>query len=406
MGRKRGTSAGRPRGMPTLERALRAMAFPLALACLCGAAGPAHAQGALSALQTDVDQIVRHARPSVVTVFAQRTIVDTHPLPGQPARRLHTRVGSGVAVEESAIITTASVVLGAERLLVRTDNGLQVDAQLVAMDPVFNVALLRVPDLKLPVLRFAARAAQIGDWVIVLGTSYGAQPTQSVGTINYTYREPRLSKLQLTNTVYPGNSGGAALNAHGELLGLVEGELGSPDFGTATGPDAERRPGGMSFVIPSDMVRPVYVQMAREGRVRHGWLGVSTRAASVMSESEPGARVPIGATVESVVPGGPAARAGVRKGDLIVAFEGERVEYPEQLGRWVTASRPGSAVSLVWVRNDDEVAGRATLGESPTSMPEWALAGSGGDNGDRVVELQRRIKALNREVERLRDRPR
>jgi serine protease Do len=362
------------------------------------------AQGTLSALQTDVDQIARRARPAVVAVLAQRMVTYPRPLPGQASRRLHTRVGSGVAVEESGILTTASVVLGAERILVRTGNDLQVEAQVAGVDPVFNVALLRVPDLKLPVVRFASRPAQVGDWVIALGTSFRAQPTQSVGNIAYAYREPRTSKLQLTNTVYPGNSGGAALNARGELLGLVEGELGSPDV-VGSGPDAERRPGGMSFVLPAEVVRPVYEALAREGRVRHGWLGVSTHAASVMSESEPGARVPLGALVEGVVNGGPASRVGLRKGDLIVAFEGERVEYPEQLARWVAASRPGSAIALVWVRNDDEMSGRATLAESPTSMPEWALGNrDGAEPDDRVADLQRRIKQLNRELERIKHR--
>src|SRR5438105_4626512 len=240
-----------------MRRAPVVLALAALLAAGAGAPRPLRAQGALSALQTDVDQIARRARPAVVTVLAQRTITYARPLPGQAARRLHTRVGTGVAVEESGVLTTASVVIGAERVLVRTANGLQVEATVAGMDPVFNVALLRVPDLRLPVVRFASKPGQVGDWVIALGTSFRAQPTQSVGNIAYAYSEPRTAKFQLTNTVYPGNSGGAALNAHGELLGLIEGELGSPDAG-GSGPDAEHRPGGMSFVLPADMVRPVY----------------------------------------------------------------------------------------------------------------------------------------------------
>lgn len=378
----------------------------LILACLLAAlpaAQPTHAQGALSALQTDVDQIASRARPSVVTVFAQRMVTHRNPLPGQPSRRLHTRVGSGVAVQENVILTTASVVLGAERVLVRAKNGVQVEARIAGLDPIFNLAIVRVPGLKLPPLRFSMRPAQVGDWVIALGTSYRAQPTQSVGNIAYLHREPHTRLLQLTNTVYPGNSGGAALNARGELVGIVQGELGSPDLGGG-GAAAERRPGGMSFVLPAENVRPVYEGLAREGRVRHGYLGVSTRAANVPSDSDR-ALVPLGALVESVVAGGPAERAGLRKGDLIVAYDGERVEYPEQLARWVATTRPGSAAMLVWVRNELEKSGRVVLGESPSALPEWALASTpptaAATGGAKISDLERQIRVLNEELQRL-----
>jgi len=238
------------------------------------------------------------------------------------------------------------------------------------MDLVFNVALLRVPDLRLPWLRPAGRAAQLGDRVIAVGTSYRAQSTQSVGTVEYVYREPRTSLLQLTNIVYPGNSGGAALNTQGELVGIVQGELGSPD----TGGGAERRPSGMSFVMPIQQVWPVYESLKRDGRMRHGHLGVSTRAEVVRSEID-NAEVALGARVESVQAGGPAARAGLGPQDLIVGFERERVEYPEQLARWVAETPPGTAVALVWVHGDERRSGRVSLTESRESLPAWALGG-------------------------------
>jgi S1-C subfamily serine protease len=243
----------------------------------------------------------------------------------------------------------------------------------------------------------------VGDWVIALGTSFRAQPTQSVGTIAYFYREPHVPLLQLTNTVYPGNSGGAALNPRGELVGIVQGELGAPDFDTH-GPDAERRPGGMSLVLPAETVRPVYESLRRDGRIPHGYLGVTTRAASVESDTH-GDRVPLGAMVEGVTANGPAQHTGLRRGDLIVAFDGERVEYPEQLARWVAATRPGSAVEVVWVRNELRRTGRVVLSENPQLFPQWAFGGTVNDAGDpsltRIDMLERRIRELNRELGRL-----
>ncbi len=335
----------------------------------------ARPQAAPSAPPDGVEAIANQAARSVVTVSAQRTEPRSRPRPARSAPRVYTSVGSGVAVEENVILTTASVVLGSERIVVRTANGLEAEAQLAGMDLIFNVAMLRVPDLQIPWLKPAAVPAQLGDRVIVVGTSYRAQSTQSVGMVEFVYREPRTSLLQLTNIVYPGNSGGAALNPRGELVGIVQGELGAPDPGI--GGTADRRPGGSSIVMPIRQVWPVYESLKRDGRMHHGYLGVSTRAEAVRSEID-SAVVALGARVESVQAGGPAERVGLRPRDLIVGFESERVEYPEQLARWVAETPPGTAVTLVWVHGDERRSGRVALAESRDSLPAWALGGLRG----------------------------
>jgi S1-C subfamily serine protease len=318
-----------------------------------------------------VDQVARQASRSVVAISVQRMETRSKVRPGEPAVRIHTRVGSGVAIDESSILTTASVVVGAEHIFVRTYNGLQVEAQLRGLDLVFNIAVLNVPDLRLPWLRIAGSPAQLGDRVIAIGTTYNAKSTQSVGTVEYVYREPRTSLLQLTNMVQPGNSGGAALNIRGELIGIIQGELGSPEIGSFGG-GGERRPSGMSFVMPVRELQAVYESLVRQGRMPHGYLGVSTREEIVTSDVD-NAEIGLGARVESVLPGGPAERAGLRRGDLIVGFDTDRVEYPEQLARWVAETSPGTPVNLVWVRGEARRSGRTALGESPDSLPAWAL---------------------------------
>ena len=202
-----------------------ALAALLAPAFLALTPLPARAQGTLSAIEEDVERIARRARPCVLTVIAQRS---TPAKPGSPRRTLN-RVGSGVAVTTNGVLTTASVVLGAEHVYVVTDNHLQVEARVVGMDPVRNLALLRAEDLELSSLPLANKPSESGDWVIAMGNSYGGSPTQSVGTVALRFDEPGTSLLQLTNEVHPGNSGGAALNSRGELLGLVQGELGAPE---------------------------------------------------------------------------------------------------------------------------------------------------------------------------------
>jgi serine protease Do len=393
-----------------LVRPLRPLTAVAAVATL-GALLPlaAESQGTLSQLQTDMDQIARHGRPSVVTVLSRRTL--TH---GSGRRaglpRVQTRVGSGVAVAPNEILTTASVVQGAEQLSIRTDNGLTSRAQIVGVDPIYNLALLRVTDVLLPPMRMSTeREVHPGDWVITLGTSFRMQPTQSMGNVAYVLAEPRFSRLQLTNAAYPGNSGGAALNARGELVGIVQGELVQSSYAERTD---QPRPGGMTFVLSLENVKRVYESLRREGRVAYGYLGVSTSGASIEALSEEGARVAIGAMVERVEPGSPAARAGLRVSDLIVAFDGERVEYSEQLARWVAATRPGTEIELVWVRGDEPRSARFAMGASPHQTPPWARgqttapatsasAAASGSTAERITDLERQVIRLNREITHL-----
>ena len=405
---------GRPRARPqsASARSLPLVGLLVLTTALAFApAGPVRAQATLSAIEADVDQIARQARPSIVTVIAQHMVVTKHPRGNVPERRPHSRVGSGVAVDRSVIVTTASVVLGAEKIVVVTDNGLEVEGRLAGLDVIHNVAIIDVDDLELTPLAFSKRAAEPGDWVITLGSSYRAAPTQSVGNISYRYREPHSSLLQLTNPVYPGNSGGSALNSHGELVGLVQGELGPPQ-GPGAGTDDYRRPAVMSFVQPAEDVVPVIASLRRDGRAHLGFMGVSTRASWIDSESDPDERVALGASVEAIQPGGPAAKLGLRKGDLIVAYDGERVEYPEQLARWVATTAPGTIVHVVWVRDEMRREGRTTLSESPTPIPSWvqvsqatAPAASAptatAASSPRVADLEARVRRLNRQIERL-----
>jgi len=381
------------RGVRVSGAVARALLVTTLLASLLAPA--VRAQSTLSAIEEDVERIAQRARPCVVTVIAQHA---TPAHAGQSGRVL-ARVGSGVAVSTNGVLTTASVVLGAVRVFVVTDNHLQVEAKVVGMDPVRNLALLRPEGLELASLPLANKPGASGDWVIAMGNSYRGSPTQSVGTVALRFDEPGTSLLQLTNEVHPGNSGGAALNSRGELLGLVQGELGAPEA-PGQRERAERRPGGMSFAIPIDDIVPFLDGLAKFGRVRHGSFGVSARGAFV-NGADPSERIPIGALVEAVQPGGAAARLGLKKGDLIVAFNGERVEYPEQLARWVAVAGPGADISLVWVRDEIKQEGHTKLDEAPSPIPSWmrvdaspALSGGAGPGGLPAEPASRERRAM------------
>jgi serine protease Do len=389
-----------------MSRGLRSAAGCAAAFALFVALAPgAWAQGTLSALETDVDVILATTRPSVVTVVSVNAPegVRTETPPS-------TRIGTGIAVSESEILTTASVVDHATQIWVRTSNRLQFRALVVGADPISNVALLQVPGVKLPAVVFAsARPARVGDWVITVGTARDIhdRSAHSLGTVAFRHRDPRLPLTQLTNVVYPGFSGAAVVSARGELVGMLQGEL-DPASQADLLP-GERVPPGVSFMLAVEELRPIYLQLHREHRVHYGYLGVGTRAVRVESLSKKGASVPIGVQVVDVAAGSPAARVGLRRGDLIVAFEGVQVEDPMQLGRWVTASPPGSAVRLVWVRDELRHEGRPVLTESQAPVPAWAnsaplaaASAGGGSPVTRIADLERRIERMNRELARLR----
>lgn len=387
---------------PSSVRPGRALAAVLAVAFLTAALpGPvareARAQGGLSALRIDVDAVTRTARGAVVTVSAERMLVPRGSSKTPVRPRPHTRVGTGVAVAEDEVLTTASVVSGATRIVLTASNGLQSEAEIAGLDEVFNIALLKVRSMRLPPLRYAEnRPAEIGDWVIALGRSYGMKTTQSVGYVSMRYREPHSSLLQTTNTVYPGNSGGAALDAEGRLVGLILGELANRDAYRLE--FDEHNPASVTFVVPAEVVRAVHLELREKGRVPHGYLGVSTMAANVPSDTRPGTTVPIGARVVRVTAGGPGERAGLKAGDLIVGYGEERVEFPAQLARWVSTSRPGTTMRLVWVRDELQHTGRVTLTESPYAAPQWSSRADDPAEKKRIAELERRIEELNREL--------
>jgi serine protease Do len=223
--------------------------------------------------------------------------------------------------------------------------------------------------------------------------------------VAWLHGDPRYSLVQVTNAVYPGYSGAAAVNARGLLVGIVQGELGSPE--TLLGADgSERRGGGAGIVIPVETLAPVLRRLQAEGRVRYGFLGVQTRSLSIESLSEQGEQVPLGALVENVVRGSPAAAGGLRSGDLIVAFEGDRVEYPGQLARWVAGTDPGTSVELVWVRDEVRQSARFTLIEAPPGTatlagPAPRAQAQGPAVADKIQELEQQILRLSHELEQL-----
>jgi len=384
-------------GLLTLAAALAAGRAPQAGA----AAAPGGAQATLAAPAAELDPVIRRVRRSVVRVLAVHPRIEPEDAAaGVPARR-RAQVASGVVVDDQGhLVTTARAVAGCIAIQIRTSDGREVAGNLLGLDPVTDLALVRIPPGLVPPLPLApASAVRVGARVITVAQSYGSLPTQDVGRITWRYDEPRASLIQLSNVIYPGNSGGAAVDERGRLLGVVIGGLGEIEAADSLAASASAR--GNTFAVPAGDLRELVDEMRRFGGVRRGFLGVSIQQGLIEDPEHPGAPAALGVQVSEVVAGGPAWQAGLRAGDLVVAVDGAQVNSPDELMRRITTMSPGSAAELLWLRGDAEHRARVRLGATPDSVIAATLESARAPGGARRQEIEGEMQRLQRELQRL-----
>lgn len=357
-----------------------AIVFGLVLAtpvALSFAAERALAIPAPREVQRSFDAVCDRARPSVVTVVGLRTHaslrVDRDGRP-RPART----IASGVVIDARGhVLTTASAVRECDGVLVRLADGRSLEAVLLGFDDASDVALLELPIRSVPHARLAPDGAtELGDWVAAVAQPARGMPAQSLGTVRRRYDQPMGSLLMVTNAVYPGYGGGALLNRRGEVAGLIIGraDAAPEDWAEAPEPGAEA-----SFAVASEDLRTLLDHLERYGRVRRGFLGVRMAQGEVVDAQHPDDPFKIGVRVQEVVAGSPAERAGLRAGDLIVGWNGETLQSPEDLMRRVEGCAPGTLGRLVWVRDENRYDGSILIEVKPDdellASPEVAPQG-------------------------------
>ena len=324
--------------------------------------------------------VVDRVAPAVVTIHSARRVraPRQHPffddprfrdffgLPRSPDSQ-QPRVqglGSGVIVTaDGYILTNHHVIDGAEEITVVLTDERRFAAKLIGSDPPSDLAVLKIDQSNLPVLNMGdSDRARVGDIVLAIGNPLGLEQTVTAGIVSAKGRSTGLSDgsfedfIQTDAPINQGNSGGALINAaSGDLIG-INSQILSPTGGNI----------GIGFAIPVNMARNVMDQLIRSGRVRRGSLGVTIQPLTPEAISQLGLQNARGALVNSVIPGGAAARAGVRGGDVITAFNGNQVQDPNALRNAVAGTAPGSEVTLtIWRdRRNEQV--RVTLGELNT----------------------------------------
>ncbi len=257
-------------------------------------------------------------------------------------------LGSGFIIDKDGyIVTNNHVVAGAEEIKVKLADGREFKAKVIGRDEKTDLALLKISSLfkNLPVLPLGdSDKMRVGDWVIAVGNPFGLGHTVTQGIISATGRVigsgPYDDFLQTDAPINPGNSGGPLIDLKGEVIGINSAII-------ATGQ-------GIGFAIPSNIAKNVTSQLREKGKVIRGWIGVTIQSVTPEIAQSFKLKEPHGALVADVVPGGPADKAGIKRGDIIVSFNGKDIKTSNDLP-WLVAETPvGKIVDIKVIRSGQE----------------------------------------------------
>ena len=304
---------------------------------------------------------VDHSAPSVANVFTKRLVPDEASPSARTRFRVSTNFASAVIIDpEGYLVTNYHVVAEAAEVRVQLSDGRFADADLIGVDPETDLALLKVDVAPLPAIAFGSSAGlRIGDVVLAIGNPYGLTASVTQGIVSATGRgQLKLvtfeNFIQTDAAINAGNSGGALVNARGELVGINTAVL-AQDPGTE----------GIGFAIPVDLVRGVVEQIKQHGRVIRGWLGITPDDLTSKERASFGLDDNSGIYLSSVYAGGPAERAGLARGDIILTINGEPIVSQRQALLIAAGMNPGEAVDVAVLRDGERFSTTLVAGERP-----------------------------------------
>lgn len=335
-------------------------------------------------------QIVKNASPAVVNIdveaMSKRSAL---PIPfqddpffkrffGDEFQKFSRSVpmkgrGSGFIVsKDGQILTNNHVVEGADKITVTLADGKTYEAQVLGKDPTFDLAVIKIkPETDLAVLELGdSEGIEVGEWVVAIGNPFGFEHTVTVGVISAKNRSIHAQDinfdgfLQTDAAINPGNSGGPLLDMDGKVVGI----------NTAIVPYAQ----GLGFAIPVDMAKQIMNDLVTYGKVKRGWLGISVQNLTKEFADAYGIKEESGIVVGDVFPDSAAERAGLQRGDVVVAVGGETVKDVQWFVNKVRSLAPGAEVKLQVVRGGKSLTLTAKLNEIPDS--EGSVASSSGQS--------------------------
>jgi serine protease Do len=349
-------------------------------------------------------ELITRLKPSVVNI-STTSLVKANPFPfgrgndpfeeffkrffeDMPQREFRQRgLGSGFIISEDGyVVTNNHVIEKATDIDVILENGKKYRAEIVGKDPKTDVALLKIkPDYKLPAVKFGdSTNLQIGEWVIAIGNPFGLGHTVTTGIVSAKGRSLGLGAyddfIQTDAAINPGNSGGPLFNLKGEVVGVNTAIIAGGQ--------------GIGFAIPIDMVKYLVEQLKTRGKVVRGWLGVLVQQITPEIGESLGIKDAKGALVSDVTPGGPADKAGIRRGDVIVEFNGNEIGEMQDLPKMVARYSPKDRARVKIIRNGKEETLWVTVGEMPDDLTASVKTGEDMEKnlGLTVQEINPRVK--------------
>lgn len=309
--------------------------------------------------------LVERVQPAVVNIYTEQVVarqqVRIDPIYGPYAvTRPHraTSLGSGFIVDnEGYILTNTHVIKGAQSIKVSTADGREMPASVVGTDPMTDIALIRVEPFEgmTHLVLGDADQVRVGDWLMAVGNPFGLQSTVTVGILSARGRRNvpiggdirYVDFLQTDASINPGNSGGPLIAMDGTVIGI----------NTAINSEGQ----GIGFAVPINMARSVLKDLRDTGRVSRSWIGVQLRPMPNNGEG----RRPLGALVGDVVQQGPAAQAGIRRGDIILRFGEHTIQSHEDLPWLASNAGVGERVEVLIRRDGQDYIVSVTMGALP-----------------------------------------
>jgi Do/DeqQ family serine protease len=338
-----------------------------------------------------ITNVVKQVGPAVVRIDAARTVTSSRrmpegfndpffreffgersPMQPMPSERTERGLGSGfITSSDGHIITNSHVVDGADTVEVTLKDGRKLQGRVLGTDPVTDIAVVKIDANNLPTVKLSdSEQIQPGEWAIAIGNPLGLDNTVTVGIISATGRssgdagipDKRVNYIQTDAAINPGNSGGPLLNERGEVIGV----------NTAIRADAQ----GIGFAIPSNTVKRIAQQLTTNGKAEHAYLGVQmiTLTPDTKQEINADPNAPMNVTEErgvlvvQVMEGSPAARAGIRAGDVVLRVNGQDVATADDLRRIVEDSQVGNNLQLELKRNGQSQNVAVQAGAYPASQ--------------------------------------
>lgn len=291
---------------------------------------------------------------------------------GAPQFKRDKSLGSGFIISKDGyIVTNDHVVRDAESVQVKLSNDKVYDAKVIGGDQKTDIAVIKINASDLPVVVLGdSEKLEVGQWAIAIGNPFGLERSMTVGVISATGRtnmgiETYENFIQTDASINPGNSGGPLLNIHGEVIGINTAIVAAGQ--------------GIGFAIPITMAKPVVTQLLQKGSVSRGYMGVTIQPVTEELAHSLGLKQAKGALVNEILKGGPAEKAGVRQGDVIVAFNGADVKDPSHLQRLVAEAGIGKGVKVNVFRDGKLLELGMTLSSAEKAPKQ--RRGSDGDGG-------------------------